>query len=442
MLLFFKKQFTAFGIFLILISCGDSSAQTNNTINSVDEAIDIALKNNSDVINANLDLLKARKRVSEVYSENLLPSLTLNARYSRAFKKQRFDIFGQSFEIGSDNTFNSVLDATEPIPVLGTPVFSGLRIAEYYEDVQNENLQSVKTDVKSSAKNSYYAALLAKSVLEVNKLTLKNAEENFAVVEAKYRNGVATEFDYLRAKVRVDNSKPNVSQAERNYEISRKLLVNVLGYKDKQDIEVTGMLTYDSTEVWQSTDYMINKISEENVLVRQLTLNKKINQELVHVGEANYMPKLYLFGQYTFAAQENDGRPIVKYRFYNALAMGLGLSWDLNLIRNSYKVDQAKIDVKKTNEQLLDLKQKLKLRSQSAIIALEDAKERIIQQKKTLGIAERGLELANISYKAGVLNQIDVQDAVFTLSQTRLAYLQAIYDYQIAKSELERLLEK
>ena len=57
-------------------------------------------------------------------------------------------------------------------------------------------------------------------------------------------------------------------------------------------------------------------------------------------------------------------------------------------------------------------------------------------------MAERGLELANTSYKSGVINQIDVLDAELTLSQVRLAYLQAIFDYLTAKADLEQLLEQ
>jgi len=73
---------------------------------------------------------------------------------------------------------------------------------------------------------------------------------------------------------------------------------------------------------------------------------------------------------------------------------------------------------------------------------MEDAKNRIVSQRENVKLAERSLELANLSFRNGVLNQIDVLDTELLLSQSRLAYLQAIYDYLIAKSELQGLLEK
>jgi len=84
----------------------------------------------------------------------------------------------------------------------------------------------------------------------------------------------------------------------------------------------------------------------------------------------------------------------------------------------------------------------LKLRAESSIIALEDAKERITSRRNTVKLAERALELANVSYQAGVINLLDVQAAELSLSESRLAFLQAIYDYQIAKAEIEKLLQE
>ncbi|MBK9331784.1 MAG: TolC family protein [Ignavibacteria bacterium] len=430
-------------LFAILIFfSGDVRSQQKRIITSVEQAISLAMKDNSDVINARYDQMIAEEKVSEVYSENLLPTITLNSNYSRSFKKQVFDIFGEKIEIGSDNALTTTLNATEPIPVLGTPVFSGIRIAEYYSKIQQENVESVENDVRNTVKNSYFGVLLSKAVVDVNEITYTNAQENFRVVESRFRNGVATEFDFLRARVKVENVRPVLLKSERDFEISKKLFSNAIGLKVNDEIEILDSLQYDSTEVWESTDVMIDRISEEYVTVRQLKLNKKISQELVNVDKANYLPKLFLFGQYSLISQENDGQSLTNYRFFNTLNAGLGLSWDLNLFRNSYKVAQSEIEVKKSEEQIRDVKQKLKLRSETAIIALEDAKQRILSTKETVTLAERGLELANKSYIEGVLNQIDVQDAELTLYNSRLGYYQAVFDYQIAKSELEKLLEK
>lgn len=66
--------------------------------------------------------MQAQEKVSEVYSENLVPALTLNSRYIRTFKSQVFYIEGQRIQIGSDNAISNTIDLEQSLPILGTPV--------------------------------------------------------------------------------------------------------------------------------------------------------------------------------------------------------------------------------------------------------------------------------------------------------------------------------
>jgi outer membrane protein len=428
-------------LIILVMSAGIIRAQNVRNLTLYD-AINLAKRNNPDYVIAKLDKLKAERKVSEVYSENLVPNITLSSRYTRSFKKQTINIFGQTFEIGSDNSIATTIDVSEPIPILGTPVMNGIRIAEYYERLQTENVNMVENKVKADVKKAFYNTLLLKEVINLNKQSITNAEENLRVVEARYRAGVALEYDYIRAKVQADNLRPQLIQSQNNFTISKKFLKNTIGLKDDQDIDVSGSLTYDSTEVWGSMDDIIKNVADKNSAIKQLKLGKLINEELAEVDYANYLPKFFLFAQYGIQANENDDVSISRYRFYNTLIGGIGLSWDLNLFRNSYKEEQSLIEVKKSEEQISKTRELLKTQTESVLLRIEDAKNRIIAQREVVLTAERGYELASISYLNGVLNQIEVVDAELALSQVKLAYLQAIYDYLIARTELEQLLEK
>src|SRR4030095_3272848 len=397
------------------------------------EAIQLAKKNNSDYLIAKLDLLKAEKKVSEVYSENLIPNLTLSATYSRSFRKQQINFNGQTFEVGTDNNIITSLDVSEPIPFLGTPVMNGLRIANYYKRLQSESVNQIESQIKADVTKAFYAVLLLKEVVALDKESIANSEENLRVVDARYRAGVALEYDVIRARVKVETLKPDLTLAENNLQIARKVLKNTIGVKEIEEVDAQGTLLYDSSEVFGPTENIIRNISEKNVSIRQLKLTKKINEELVDVDYANYLPKLYLFGQYLLQANENDDRSISSYHFYHVVTAGIGLKWDLNVFTNSYREDQSIIEVKKSEEKILQTKELLKAQAEAVLLRIEDAKNRIKAQKDLVMQAERGYELANASYKAGVLNQIDVVDSQLVLNQVQLAYVQAIHDYIVAR---------
>lgn len=435
------NKITAAAILFLAIGLNSVFSQNVRVLN-LSEAINLAKRNNSDYVLAKLDKMKADKKVSEVYSENLVPTLTLNSRYIRSFKKQTLNFSGQTFEIGSDNSIQTTIDVSEPIPFLGTPVFSGIKIAEYYSKIQEENVSQVESKVKTDVKKAFYGVLLLKNVVGLNTQSVENSRENLRVVEARYKAGVALEYDFIRAKVQVQNLEVQLNKSSNDLKIAQKFLKNTIGLKDEQDIDVSGALIYDSTEVWGTSDELIKKISEKNVVVRQLKLSKLINEQLVDVSYSSYLPKFYLFGQYALQSNENDDKSISRYRFYNAITAGIGLTWDLNLFRNSYREDQSIIEVKKTEEQISKTKDFLKVNAESVLLRIDETKSRIRVQEDVVATAERGYELANISYKNGVLNQIDVLDAELALSQVKLAYLQAVYDYIIARTDLENLLEK
>ncbi|RPI16572.1 MAG: TolC family protein [Ignavibacteriae bacterium] len=439
-----KGTFTT-GLILFLFLCGVSYSQNVKVLN-LTEAISLAQRYNSDLINVRYEKLKAEEKVSEVYSENLVPTLTLSSQYTRAIKQNFFtlSIGGQTqrIAVGTDNTITTTLSVTEAIPVLGTPIMSGIKIAEYYSRLQDEMVNQVEHRVKTDVTKAFLNVLLTKEVVNLNQLSLNNAQENLRVVEARFRVGTALEFDYLRAKVRVETIRPNLIQAEHNFEISKKFLRTTIGLKDNRDIDVAGSLDYDSTEVFGSVENILNTISDKNVAIRQLRIGRSINEELVRVSKANLMPKFYLFGQIQNQAAENDGKSFFKFPFFTAINAGIGMSWDLNIFKTQFKVNQSEIDVKKTDETIADVREKLKTQGESILLRLQDAKNRITAQKENVEMAERGLELANISFKSGVINQIDVFDAELLVNQVRLGYVQAIYDYLNARTELEQLLEK
>lgn len=428
---------------LIFVSSSLYSQDTGNTkIFTLSEAISTAQNNNSSLVNAKLDRLKAERKVSQVYNENLLPTLDLSSQYIRAFKKQYFDIFGQRYSIGTDNQITNTLNVSEPIPVLGTPVFQGIRIAEYYSNLQDENVYSEEAKVVGNVKRTYFNVLFLKEVLNVRKQTLQNSLDNFDVVDRKYKNGTATEFDYLRAKVTAENNKPPVFEAENNLTIGKKSLKDAIGLKDKTDVDVTGTLTYDSLEIFGDNDMLINKIANNHVSIRQLQISRNINNELLGVDKANYLPKFYIFGQFNLQAAEDDGRTVDNFRYFPVINAGIGMTWNLNFFRNTFKKQQTEIEIKKTDETISDVKQKLKISAQTVLLKIEEAKKKIIASLETVKLAERGYELASLSFKNGVVNQIDVIDAGLMLNNSRLGYYQAILEYQTAKAGLEELLEK
>ncbi|CAN5477112.1 TolC family protein [soil metagenome] len=418
------------------------SAYSQVKVLTLPQAISLANVNNSDLVIARYDLLSAQEKVSQIYRENLTPTVTLTSKYTRYFSKPTVNILGQQISTLTDNSIYNTFDVIQPIPFLGIPVGAALTIADNYTKLSEANIRAREISLSTAVKKSFYTALLYKEQIGVNQAGLVNAQENLRVVEARYRNGAETEFNYLRARVRVSTLVPNVKTSLDNFVIAKKNLKTTIGLKNNDDIDVVGNLLYDSTEVFNSSRSVIDKMVEDNIRIKTLRINKVINEETVKVDKAGYFPKLSLFGQYSSQANENDGKSVTNYNFNNVLNAGVSMSWNLNFFRNDPKVHQSQIEVLKTDEQIADTKYKIKTQAETVLIRIEDARARIQAQYENVKLTERSVELANINFKSGVISQIDVLDANYSLDQARLSYIQAVYDYINARAELEELLEK
>ncbi|NUN10284.1 MAG: TolC family protein, partial [Ignavibacteriaceae bacterium] len=80
--------------------------------------------------------------------------------------------------------------------------------------------------------------------------------------------------------------------------------------------------------------------------------------------------------------------------------------------------------------------------AQSIIYRIEQAILRIETQSKTVKQAAEGYNIAKSRLENGLATQLEVNDAELALRQARLNRLQAVYDLNIAESDLGALTGK
>lgn len=73
-----------------------------------------------------------------------------------------------------------------------------------------------------------------------------------------------------------------------------------------------------------------------------------------------------------------------------------------------------------------------------AALSVQDAAEAVEVQRKTVAQASEGLRLAEVGYREGTLEQVEVLDARASLTQTQFFYYEAMYSHAVALLALER----
>jgi outer membrane protein TolC len=138
----------------------------------------------------------------------------------------------------------------------------------------------------------------------------------------------------------------------------------------------------------------------------------------------------------------NDFR--FKNYLWNPYSM-VGLSLSIPLFSGGgrlNKVKQTKVSIHQLSLQREDVERNLQLAVRQYMDNMSSCIKRFDAAQKGVEQAERGYTIARKRYDTGAGTLLETNDAELAMTQARLNFNQAIYDYMVAKSDLEQILGK
>ncbi|PJA99619.1 MAG: hypothetical protein CO127_10095, partial [Ignavibacteria bacterium CG_4_9_14_3_um_filter_36_18] len=243
-------------------------------------------------------------------------------------------------------------------------------------------------------------------------------------------------FDLLQAEVRVENIRPALLQMENALKNAKDGFKIILGVEQSEDIDVVGGFEYEPSII-PSVGETVEHALQTNYSLKSLKLKRDVDEAFIDLDLAEYWPSLYGFANYSYAGSSDN------LKFNNYSSAMVGVTFSINLFmggQTKNRVEQSQIAVKQTEHQIgmfedfISSQVKQKLNELKKVEALVEAQER------NVNLATRAYEIATIRYKEGTGNQLEIENADIALRQARTNRLQAVYDYIVAKSELDQLL--
>lgn len=441
---FFRRNIHSLLLICFTLSPNLFPQETNDTLSlTLNQAIAIALEKSWDIQIANKDVKKAEEQISEAYA-NAFPRLEFSGTYIRNIKSPVLFIpantpFNESdqtliFELGSKNSYDLGLSVSQVI--YNQKVNTAIKIANEYADYSKFGEKSTKQQLINSVKKAFYNVLLMQELLVVSNQNYGVAKANLENVTALYKQGVVSEYDFLRSEVQVANVQPYVIQTENGLELAKNYLKNLLTLDLDQPIKLIGEFSFDELPSSTIEQYSTEAV-RNNPLINQLKVQSSLLEKNISIQQSDYFPTLSFFGQYQFQSQDNT----FKFKDYNwakTFFVGLQLSYTLfDGFSRSARIEQAVIDKQKVDLSRMKLEEGLKIQILQAKMKMGESKKRISAQEKSLQQAEKALKIAQSRYKNGVGTQLELIDTQAALTMAKTNYVQAIYDYLMAKSDWE-----
>jgi outer membrane protein TolC len=158
--------------------------------------------------------------------------------------------------------------------------------------------------------------------------------------------------------------------------------------------------------------------------------------------KTSYYPTLALVGSYQYQSMSNTNWEFYHYNWSNASSLTLSLSIPLYKASNQTKLKSNKIQQFQLAETRINTERMLNMQAQSYIDNMSKSAEQLQSSKKAVELAEKGLEISQKRYDVGRGTILELTNSQVSLTNVKLSYNNTIYDYLVAKSELNTVLGK
>ena len=436
-----KYKFLPF-IFAGMLICGvtlQGQAQDSVHVN-LDKAIEIALSESPTmrIADRTVDIKREYKKEQIV---SLFPDVSVAANYNRTLLKQTMsmDMGGQTMNIkvGRDNTYS--VGANLSLPIISFPLWSSLKLSSMDIDLALESARSSKLELVNQVKQAYYTYLLAKQSYDVLKANYDNMDASNQLVSQSYEQGLVSEYEKLRSEVALQNQRPAVNSAAKAIKLAAMRLKVVLGMDVNEPVIFDGQLSdYEQTvlnaKMPSDQDLQLaynSALSQMEMGIEQLEQSKKII-----LGSS--LPMLALAGAFQYSGMGDDGSKFTNYPYsYIALSLQVPI---VGWAATHYKLKQSDMNIENMRDQRLDLERNLRLGVQSYLNDMQQAIDDLASDSETMRQAQKAYDIAQKQYEVGMNTWLDLRTTELALTTTQLTYSQAIFNYLVAKANLEATL--
>jgi outer membrane protein TolC len=405
---------------------------------TLERSIEIGLKRHPNIFAGAgaVDVNQARKRQAQ---SQYYPQIDASAGYTR-FQPSTIStgstvvgISGiRAQESNSFEQYNTNVTARQMIFDFGKRS-SNVNIQKLNIEASLADLANTEEQVILNVKQAYYNLLRAKRTKTVAEDTVKQFEQHLNQAKAFYEVGTKPKFDVTKAEVDLSNARLGMITAENGVRLAIVSLNNAMGVPDAPDYEIEDNLSFQKYEI--TSDAAMELAYANRPELKSILAKKKAAVEAVSFARTDYYPFLTGDAGWTWAGQGGD------FATGDGWNAGVTISIPIFsgfLTKNQVSEAKANVMILTANEEAL--RQNVLLEVQQNILNLREAAERIVTAELTERQAMENFDIANGRYAAGVGNPIEVTDAEVLLANAKTSNIQALYDYKIARANLEKAM--
>jgi outer membrane protein TolC len=427
---------------------------------TVEEAVELAVKNNLSLEASRIDL-DTKKRASDLVWNQFLPELDLRGTLART---NAATTAGGQIPVDISDWLSPPLP---PGSVSGNGPFYSVDVPQWsvsgnfsasltFSFALIQGIRNIKANYQTGllsyakalaqterdVRKAYYQMLLLQENISVLRSSFASAERQVATAQANYNSGLAPQLTLFQAQVSRDTMRPTIDQAENGLKLAMANFAMNLGldYDTRFElVPVRGEPDYGSLNLQDLIRRAVNG-KPDLMELRQTLLATEYGRKAQALQL--YTPALIFSWNYSPAMAgpwDNDWLDGDNWRDQGAFSITLSMS--LNSLLPFTKQGQSLKDTDNALRTLnINLAQAIRgteIEIYNTILSLEQSKTQAETQAATVALAERTYRLTEEAYRAGLQDFLQVQSTALSLEQARVQMLEQQFNYRTGLIDLE-----
>jgi outer membrane protein len=426
---------------------------------SVQQAVDYAMKNNVQVKNALLDIEK-QKEINREVTSNALPNISgsFGYTYNPAVQKQLLPDFITSsvynvlvdegvsgtsgpiqfpdnigfLEFPFGTKFNTTFGLSLRQILFDGQVFVGLQAREASIELQKRNVEVTEEMIRTNIHKIYYQLVVAKTQVELLDANIERIQKLLHDTREIYKAGFAEQLDVDKVNVGLTNL-----QTER-VKVINTISNGYYGLKVLMGMPINDVLVLtDSLDESSIKEGMLDMGAykyDDRKEYQYALVGMKMNEYNIRRYELSRLPTVSLSANYFKNAQRNQWNFLEGGQWFDIANINLNVSVPIFTgFATRAKINQAKIELQKTENLVSNLKLQIDSEVASARNNFAAAVATLDFQKKNMELAEKVYNQTKKKYEIGTGSQTEINTAQTELKAAQTNYITALYDAIIAR---------
>lgn len=414
---------------------------------SLQEAIEYSLKNSPNYSNAELDLKNAEYKKKEITGLGL-PQLSASVDF-----KDYIEIPTSLFPLSAFNPqapkdaymavkfgvqYQATAGASVSQLLFSSDYIFGLKVSKEFINLSRINLQRNKAELVAQVSKAYYSVLVNAERLKLLDANVERLNKTLSDFKAINKQGLMEQIEVERVEVLTNNLTMEKQKVQEFLKAGTYLLKFQMGYKIYDDITLTDSLNL-TEELKQELNVNVADVTKRTDY-QLLVAQEKLSAADVRRLKFGYLPTLVAYGSYQYNTQRNTTN-IFETDKTNAMKqwypIGLvGITLNLNIfdgLQRHYKIQQAKITLTKSQNNLKNLEMATQLEAGVAAITYNNALKTLTAAQSNMNLAKHIYDISQKKYNEGVGNNLEIVNAQTSVRESEVNYYNALYDALVAK---------